>query len=210
MSRTRARDFQDSFMRGYAGVASWVRTCSDQLRLRGYVETLRGRRRLPPGLAARGQADRARAGRQAVSAACQASAANPVKQAVLRIHARLRGLRLHGAPSHDASSHDALAPSARPPCGGVDGQRRVLHGKRSRPRHALACRAPGSPAWQPPGSPAAPQAARSAPLPPQPLVGPAAVRPLFERPSPLWPPPRRGGMWQSSRGAAFPRRGVFY
>jgi DNA polymerase theta len=95
ISRAQAQDFQESFMREYAGVAAWVRSCSEQARRCGYVETLGGRRRFLPALAASGAAERSHAERQAVNTSCQASAADLVRLAMLGIHERLKEFRLH-------------------------------------------------------------------------------------------------------------------
>jgi len=89
ISRTQAQEFQTSFMLEYAGVATWMDTCREQARLHGYVETLHGRRRFLPGLASSARTARAYAERQAVNTACQASAADLVKSAMLGIHDRL-------------------------------------------------------------------------------------------------------------------------
>lgn len=93
--RSQAEEFQSSFMRQYTGIATWIQACREQARARGYVETLHGRRRFLPALAARGQAERSHAERQAVNTACQASAADLMKLAMVRVHDRLRQLRAH-------------------------------------------------------------------------------------------------------------------
>jgi len=95
LSRPQAQEFQASFMRQYGGVERWIRACREQARMCGYVETLNGRRRFLPALAARTADARAHAERQAVNTACQASAADLIKVAMIAIHERLRVLRSH-------------------------------------------------------------------------------------------------------------------
>lgn len=114
ISRAQAQEFQVSFMREYSGIATWIQAVRDQARRLGYVETLRGRRRFLPGLLSPGQADRAHAERQAVNTTCQASAADLVKQAMLRVHGRLRDLRLHDPVPQRSPSSGAPSPTGPP------------------------------------------------------------------------------------------------
>ncbi|CAJ1405094.1 unnamed protein product [Effrenium voratum] len=95
ISRSQANEFKSSFMKEYAGVAIWIKACTDQARQQGFVETLHGRRRFLPGLASGSASERAHAERQAVNTACQASAADLMKAAMIGIHRRLKLLRSH-------------------------------------------------------------------------------------------------------------------
>jgi len=95
ISRLQAQEFQESFMREYSGIATWVQSCRERARHCGYVETLHGRRRFLPALAAKQRAERSHAERQAVNTLCQASAADLIKMAMLRIHDELTRLRVH-------------------------------------------------------------------------------------------------------------------
>merc|ERR1719487_1692827 len=61
ISCMQAQELQSSFMREYAGVAAWIQSCREQARRCGYVETLHGRRRFLPAVAARGRAQRSQA-----------------------------------------------------------------------------------------------------------------------------------------------------
>jgi len=108
ISRVQAQQFQESFMREYAGVAKWIQGCRDQARRCGYVETLHGRRRFLPAIAARGANERSHAERQAVNTACQASAADLMKTAMLAIHERLLRLRVHKGASCRMAAHMLL------------------------------------------------------------------------------------------------------
>eukprot|EP00930_Biecheleria_cincta_P099342 TRINITY_DN9097_c0_g3_i1.p1 TRINITY_DN9097_c0_g3~~TRINITY_DN9097_c0_g3_i1.p1 ORF type:complete len:725 (+),score=119.96 TRINITY_DN9097_c0_g3_i1:898-3072(+) len=100
ISQSQAAEFQASFMREYAGVASWVKACSEQARQCGFVEALNGRRRFLPGLASSSASERSHAERQAVNTSCQASAADLVKAAMIAIHSRLKEIRSHGPAGH--------------------------------------------------------------------------------------------------------------
>lgn len=98
ISRTQAKEFQASFSREFPGIEKWIQACCEQARQCGYVETLQGRRRFLPMLAASAVTARSHAERQAVNTCCQASAADLVKIAMLSIHERLRRLHVHDAP----------------------------------------------------------------------------------------------------------------
>eukprot|EP00933_Yihiella_yeosuensis_P017389 TRINITY_DN14533_c0_g1_i1.p1 TRINITY_DN14533_c0_g1~~TRINITY_DN14533_c0_g1_i1.p1 ORF type:complete len:410 (+),score=91.99 TRINITY_DN14533_c0_g1_i1:108-1232(+) len=100
ISKNQAMEFQASFMREFSGIANWVSSCQQQARQCGYVETLNGRRRFLPELAARSHTTRAHAERQAVNTSCQASAADLVKGAMVSIHRRLKEMRSHGPDGH--------------------------------------------------------------------------------------------------------------
>ncbi|CAJ1347655.1 unnamed protein product [Effrenium voratum] len=93
ISRSQGSYFQPR--KEYAGVAIWIKACTDQARQQGFVETLHGRRRFLPGLASGSASERAHAERQAVNTACQASAADLMKAAMIGIHRRLKLLRSH-------------------------------------------------------------------------------------------------------------------
>jgi len=95
INRSQASEFQASFMREYAGVSTWIQACREQARQYGYVKTLQGRRRFLPALASTARLDRAHAERQAVNTACQASAADVVKTAQIKIHNKLKQIRTH-------------------------------------------------------------------------------------------------------------------
>lgn len=96
ISRTQAQDFQTSFAREFPGIDTWIGICRERARRCGYVETLQGRRRFLPALAAEARDARMHAERQAVNTVCQASAADLVKVAMLSVHRRLRKMHSHG------------------------------------------------------------------------------------------------------------------
>jgi len=101
ISHEQAVDFQTSFGREYAGVNRWILDCQEQARVRGYVETLHGRRRFLPELAALRADSRARAERQSVNTVCQASAADLMKIAMLKMHEAIQAM----PRSHMQSGH---------------------------------------------------------------------------------------------------------
>ncbi len=88
ISRHQANELKASFMKEYNGVALWITSCTQQARQQGFVETVHGRRRFLPGLGSTSAAQRSHAERQAVNTACQASAADLMKAAMIGIHNR--------------------------------------------------------------------------------------------------------------------------
>ncbi len=71
------------------GVKAYIDQCVETARSRGYAETLLGRRRYLPGLQSGHHGDRAAAERMAVNTPVQGSAADLIKRAMVRLHARL-------------------------------------------------------------------------------------------------------------------------
>ena len=88
ISKHQANELKASFMKEYNGVAVWIKSCTQQARQQGFVETVHGRRRFLPGLGSTSAAQRSHAERQAVNTACQASAADLMKAAMIGIHNR--------------------------------------------------------------------------------------------------------------------------
>lgn len=97
ISKHQANELKASFMKEYNGVAVWIKSCTQQARQQGFVETVHGRRRFLPGLGSTSAAQRSHAERQAVNTACQASAADLMKAAMIGIHSRLKELRSHAS-----------------------------------------------------------------------------------------------------------------
>lgn len=90
ISRHQANELRASFMKEYRGVALWITGCTAQARQQGFVETVHGRRRFLPLLGSASAAQRSHAERQAVNTACQASAADLMKAAMIGIHQRCK------------------------------------------------------------------------------------------------------------------------
>lgn len=95
ISVSQAMDFQASFAKQFPVLNAWVSSCQETTRREGCIETLYGRRRFLPDIGARSTAARQHAERQAVNTKCQASAADLVKLAMVRIHENLRNMREH-------------------------------------------------------------------------------------------------------------------
>ncbi len=89
-----AEDFVDAYFQRFPGVKDYLEKTKDKARRNGYVETLLGRRRYFPQLKEGGppvsQQARSRAQREAVNAPIQGTAADIIKQAMLRLPRTLR------------------------------------------------------------------------------------------------------------------------
>ncbi len=88
----------EAFIRGYfdryPGVRRFIDATIEEARRNGYVCTLAGRRRPLPALNDPDRATRAFAERAAVNTVIQGTAADMIKRAMIRIHARLRAEKL--------------------------------------------------------------------------------------------------------------------
>lgn len=85
-----ARNFIDEYFTSYPGVRRCTQGLVEQARAHGYARTILGRRLGIPELESDQPARRAAAERLAVNAPIQGSAADLVKVAMIRVHARLR------------------------------------------------------------------------------------------------------------------------
>jgi DNA polymerase I-like protein with 3'-5' exonuclease and polymerase domains len=90
------RVLMTSFLDAFPGVRQWLATTVAHCEAHGFVHTLGGRRRYLPHVHAEDPTARARARRQAVNTACQASAADLLKRALIALHARLAALAVDG------------------------------------------------------------------------------------------------------------------
>jgi DNA polymerase-1 len=88
--RHEAQDFINSYFQAYSGIAYYMIHIKDTAKQRGYVETLLGRRRWIPELEARNSALRGAGERMAINMPIQGTAADIMKIAMIRLHARLR------------------------------------------------------------------------------------------------------------------------
>ncbi|KAM3687742.1 hypothetical protein ACB098_10G100000 [Castanea mollissima] len=75
-----------SFKSSFPGVASWLRDAIATCRQKGYVETLRGRKRFLSKIKFGNSNERSKAQRQAVNSICQGSAADIIKIAMIEIY----------------------------------------------------------------------------------------------------------------------------
>ena len=90
MAREEAAAFIDEYFKRYAQVRRYVIETKAFCLEQGYVETLLGRRRYIPDMASRNGAVRGAAERMAINMPIQGTAADIMKIAMVRVHARLR------------------------------------------------------------------------------------------------------------------------
>ncbi|MED6135645.1 hypothetical protein PIB30_048615 [Stylosanthes scabra] len=89
-----------NFKSTFPGVASWLNEAVSSCRLKGYVETLKGRKRFLSKIKFGNSEEKSKAQRQAVNSICQGSAADIIKIAMLRIYSVI----VDGVDSSDSSS----------------------------------------------------------------------------------------------------------
>ncbi|MEW6610888.1 MAG: DNA polymerase I [Patescibacteria group bacterium] len=85
-----AKDFIERYFRVHKGIKMYVDHTIAEAREKGYVETLFGRRRYLPEIAAEHQGLRAAAERMAINHPIQGTAADLMKKAMIRVDARLK------------------------------------------------------------------------------------------------------------------------
>ncbi|KAL9285014.1 hypothetical protein ACSQ67_024628 [Phaseolus vulgaris] len=78
-----------NFKSSFPGVASWLREAVASCRSKGYVETLKGRKRFLSKIKFGSSAEKSKAQRQAVNSICQGSAADIIKIAMIRIYSEI-------------------------------------------------------------------------------------------------------------------------
>ncbi len=88
-----AQRFIDLYFLRYPGIRSFIDRCVDQVRRDGFATTLLGRRRPITDLQAVQRTLREQGERLAINTVIQGSAADLIKQAMIRIHRRLRSSR---------------------------------------------------------------------------------------------------------------------
>lgn len=89
ISRSDAKAFIDGYFGLYSKVGEFVENTVAFARAHGYVETISGRRRYIPGIDSTDHTERQMAERMAVNTPVQGSAADLIKVAMTRIHARI-------------------------------------------------------------------------------------------------------------------------
>jgi DNA polymerase-1 len=89
IDRGQAKAITEAYFARFPGVRGYIDRTIEEGRERGYVQTLLGRRRYMPDLAARNYALRSAAEREATNAPLQGSAADLMKLAMVRIDRRL-------------------------------------------------------------------------------------------------------------------------
>ncbi|MGH9355748.1 MAG: DNA polymerase I [Terriglobia bacterium] len=89
-SKTEAQRYIDEYFRRYSRVDEFVRGCIEEARTRGEVRTLFGRLRPIPEIRSGDAAARGRAEREAMNTPLQGTAADLLKLAMVKLHARLK------------------------------------------------------------------------------------------------------------------------
>jgi DNA polymerase-1 len=90
VARKVAEDFIATYKARHAGAMAYLDSCVDQARVQGYVTTLLGRRLPIPDITSQNFTVRGYAERNAINYPIQGSAADIIKQAMIRIDGRLR------------------------------------------------------------------------------------------------------------------------
>ncbi len=90
ISRSEAQEYMNTYFSRYPGVAAFMENTRQQVRDRGYVETLFGRRLYLPDINASNMQRRQGAERAAINAPMQGTAADIIKHAMLRVDAWLQ------------------------------------------------------------------------------------------------------------------------
>ncbi len=90
ISRREAKNYIENYLEKYSGVREYMKNVVEKARANGYVSTLLGRRRAMPELASSNHNVRAFGERVALNAPIQGTAADIIKIAMLRVHARLK------------------------------------------------------------------------------------------------------------------------
>jgi DNA polymerase-1 len=86
IARGAAQEYIDLYFARYPGVRAYMEATREQAREQGFVETVFGRRLYLPDIKARNGQRRAAAERTAINAPMQGSAADIIKQAMIRLH----------------------------------------------------------------------------------------------------------------------------
>ncbi len=92
--REEAKQLIDGYFRSYPAVREYMDKCIREARDRGYVETIKGRKRFLPDINSRNSLVRGNAERNAINAPIQGSAADIIKLAMVRIHEQFEKKKL--------------------------------------------------------------------------------------------------------------------
>ena len=93
-SRVEAKQLIDDYFAAFPQVISYIESQKDQARVRGYAQTLFGRKRYLPDIHSHNATVRSFAERNAVNAPIQGTAADIIKMAMVAIHRRLKEEKL--------------------------------------------------------------------------------------------------------------------
>lgn len=89
ISRSEAKVFISRYFERYSGVDSFIKEVITGAEAKGYVETIRNRRRTLPGIKSSNKTEKAAAERMAINSVIQGSAADIVKQAMINVSKEL-------------------------------------------------------------------------------------------------------------------------
>lgn len=89
ISRTVAKNFIDSYFATYSGVQDFINSTIEKAEKEGFIETISGRRRYIKAINSANKAEKAAAERIAINTPIQGSAADIVKQAMIKVHSEL-------------------------------------------------------------------------------------------------------------------------
>jgi DNA polymerase-1 len=90
IGRDEAARFIDSYFEGHPGIEEFLQRALSECRQKGYVKTIRGRRRAIRGVRPDAGRQRNLAERTAINTVIQGSAADLIKMAMIAVHRRLR------------------------------------------------------------------------------------------------------------------------
>jgi len=94
ISRTESKKIIDDYFDSFPTIKEWIEKTRESASVRGYVETLFGRRRYLPDINSRNATARALAERNAVNAPIQGTAADIIKMAMNKVDLRIRNAAL--------------------------------------------------------------------------------------------------------------------
>lgn len=90
ISRKDAKEIIDTYFEKFAGIKQYMENSIALAQQKGYVETLKGRRRYIPDINSKNMTVRGFAERNAINAPIQGTAADMIKLAMLKVHKRLK------------------------------------------------------------------------------------------------------------------------
>src|SRR3546814_18685501 len=95
ISRTEAKEIIDAYFKQYAGIKQYMTDTVEFARSKGYVETIKGRRRYLRDINSANATVRGFAERNAINAPIQGSAADMIKMAMINVQRELKAARLN-------------------------------------------------------------------------------------------------------------------
>lgn len=115
INRTEAKELIDQYYKTYSGLRDYMNSLVENARTNGYVSTLLGRRRILRDINSRNALARTNAERVAVNTPIQGTAADLIKLAMIKIHARIRAEKFKSRmilQVHDELVFDVFRPES--------------------------------------------------------------------------------------------------